>query len=76
MSICRSQADQRVTREGGLNGVEGMESYHVMSLNRWSYTKLKAMIKERSFPRRKNGHTNIFWRPEVEAWNTFFFERI
>lgn len=76
MSISRSQADQRVAKEGGLDGVEWMESYHVMSLNRWSYTKLKAMIKDRSFPRRKNGHTNIFWRPEVEAWNEIFFGRI
>jgi|GEM_PF-2858448 len=76
MSICRSQADQRVTREGGLNGVEWMESYHVMSLNRWSYTKLKAMIKEKNFPRRKNGHTNIFLRTDVEAWNKNFFARI
>jgi hypothetical protein len=76
MSISRSQAERRVAQEGGLSSVEWMESYHVMSLNRWSYTKLKAMIKEHGFPRRKNGHTNIFWRPEVEAWNQFFFGRI
>jgi hypothetical protein len=76
MSVSRGEADQRVAREGGLDGVEWMESYHVMSLNRWCYTKLKTMIKEHAFPRRKNGHANVFWRPEVEAWNQKFFGRI
>ena len=76
MSISRSQADQRVAQEGGLDGLEWMESRHVMRLNRWGYTKLKTMIREHNFPRRKNGHTNVFWRPEVEAWNKIFFGRI
>ena len=76
MSISRSQAERRVAQEGGLSGVEWMESYHVMSLNRWSYTKLKAMIKEKNFPRRENGHTNIFLRTDVEAWNKILFARV
>jgi len=49
MSISRRQANQRVAREGGLDGVEWMESYHVMSLNRWCYTKLKLMIQKHGF---------------------------
>ena len=76
MSITRRQAIHRVATDGGLDGVEWLESHHIMTLNNWSYTKLKTMIKKHNFPRRKNGHTNIFWRPEVEAWNENFFGRI
>jgi hypothetical protein len=50
-------------------------TYQVMAYQKWSEGTLKNRTKYAGFPKRKDGHSNKFSRPEIDAWNKQNFLR-
>jgi excisionase family DNA binding protein len=69
----KSEARQRVSSEGGLDGLAFLETYQLMAYLGISSGKVRLLI-EAGLPHGKNGGKLIFKREEVDRWcSTYFF---